>query len=335
MHVGRRWKLVIPLSVAVILGLFFWGRKTKHLSVSQDEISSCPCPFRKAFLALRDSMPWPRSFPLIAIIDSGLDQVLAEKEGVTVPWESTRSANLAVDSKSAGLWDDLFHGTGITLELAAKDNRFGMVGLLPEASVLPIRIGTKNELMGGKVPFSRLEQAFQFAAEQNARIVVLSLSDIESRWPKKRMQKLLARYQDQLLVINAAGNDKRRLIAGETCPYVPTCLQAPNLIKVGASDYHRSNFGPLVDVKIASECRQWRLSENGEPTIVTLKSTSVATPKVAAVAALLLASRALSIKDAASQITRSVKMDAELDLKAIFTNGRKSQETDPKLKSEE
>ncbi len=320
------WWSVIPLSIAAgIYGAMLWVRKSRTQTDFQDQAASCPCPFREKFLKMSGGLPHPKEFPLIAILDSGLDQVLAEKEGVSVPWEIAQQASFAADAATSGLWDDLYHGTGITLELSAKANGFGIVGLLPEAPVLPIRLGSRDEFIKRQIPFSRLEDAFYFAAKRQARIIVMSVSDIESRWPKKRMQALLKKYQDKLLVINAAGNDKRTLELGKECPYTPSCLTAPNLIKVGASDYERSNSGPLVDVSVVSECRQWRLSQGGEPVVVTLKSTSVAAPKVAAVAALMLALRPLGLAEAALHIKASTTQTGELDLETLFQSWMRAQ----------
>ncbi len=261
------------------------------LALSIDERASRPSPFRIEFQAVRRSLPVALPFPKVAILDSGLDQGLAEKEGYSVPWEWTQRASLAPEAPGVGLWDDLFHGTGLFLELGAKDNGFGLVGLIPEAPLLPVRLGTREEFTSGKIPFLRIRRAFDLAAAAEVRVVVFSLSHLESRWPKREMERLLSKYRSQLLVVAAAGNDDRELAPGADCAYVPICLEAPNLIKVGALDYSRSNRGRVVDVRVASECQQWRLAKDGTPHIVPLKSTSVAVPKVAAVAALLFALR--------------------------------------------
>lgn len=251
-------------------------------------------PFRKAFEPAKSLLPSSAVFPPIAVIDSGLDLKLADQEGRVLPWEEARRLSLAPDGDVTGMWDDLSHGTALFLELGAQANGFGMIGLIPEAPLFPIRLGTREELLSAKVPLRRLLDALELAKAKGARLISLSLSNVTSIWNKEAVSKALVGFEQDFLLIAAAGNDGLSLEYGDTCAYVPVCLSNPNLIKVGASDYHLSNHGKVIDLSLPSESTQWKFSR-GNPAagFALLKgfSSSAAAPKAVALAALVLAAR--------------------------------------------
>ncbi len=215
--------------------------------------------------------------------------------------------------------DDLSHGTGILLQLSAKRNGFGIEGYIPQAAILPIRVGNREEFYSAKVPLERIRRAFEFAKKHGIRLIGMSLSNVTSLWDKNEMQQLLEQYQNDFLILVASGNDGWNLEYGSKCTYVPVCNQADNLIKVGASDYPASNHGPVVDIWASSKVHIWK-HYRYEPRAMRVyelkqtRSTSVAVPKVLAVAALMLkANSSLSPKELKTRILSARNLKGEID----------------------
>jgi len=295
----RLWRL-IWISVAAgasLLGILF---ALRGLVVSQrmplfvepveDEKSlAAGDPFLLRMREAEKLAPASSPYPTIAVIDSGLDLELAVREGVALAEAELRSFNLVPGASR--MEDDLSHGTGLFLRLAARKNGWGTVGLVPDATVLPLRLGSGPEFESGGVPFERLDRAFALAAGAGTKIVSLSVSNVRRYWPEAGMAALLRRHAG-ILVVAAAGNDAWKLDYGDDCAYVPVCVSAPNLLKVGAKDFPRSNRGAPIELWALSRSLQWRKCGNeGKAPIYCLRevtSTSVVVPKAVALAALVI-----------------------------------------------
>lgn len=266
----------------------YWRPKADVIAFEPPEISEIEIgkhsPYQE-FIAVSTTFNPPReTLPTIAVLDSGLDLNVARREGLIA---------LQPNSKTDILTDDLSHGTGIAILVAAPLNGFGMRGLVPHNPVLPIRLGNRAEFLAGKIPFSRLKKAFEDARKQRAKIINLSASDIEANWPKLQMDELLRKYSD-LLIITAGGNDRREILYGPSCNLVPICNQAPNLIKVGAIGFDGSNWGEGIDVSVKGKVFVWhriRYSPEGVRHYRLLErwSTSLAAPVLSAAASLIWA----------------------------------------------
>ena len=286
--------IVVLVVVAMAWRFGHWARvENSSLYTLSPTKTETEIETEDAFLGiLRQKIPRRGSFPRIGVIDSGLDLALAKKEGVHFSDEDLLGLNLVERVKGAAMSDDLFHGTGLFLQLAAKRNGFGMSGLLPEAEVFPIRVGNITEFTTANLPFSRIEEAFEIAKRRKIRILSFSLSNVSSFWSQGEMDKLLAKYTADFLVVVSSGNDGWDLSYGRKCTYIPVCNRAPNLVKVGARDCVYANRGEVVDIWVDSKSFQWRRVPSKEDKVFELKevtSTSVAVPKVTAAVALLLA----------------------------------------------
>lgn len=175
------------------------------------------------------------------------------------------------------------HGTHVTGTIAAlADNRIGIAGVAPDAKVLPLRVMGS----GGEGLVSDVVQAFDRAGRLGVRVVNASLGATAYT---KALRDVIAAYPETMFVV-ASGNDGRDI---EAAPVYPCVVPLPNIICVGATDAADapasfSNRGVAsVDlhapgVKIIST---WKLFG----TYLSASGTSMASPHVAAAAALLLA----------------------------------------------
>lgn len=175
------------------------------------------------------------------------------------------------------------HGTHVTgTVVASADNGIGVAGVAPGARVLPLRVMNNT----GQGLVSDVVQAFDRAGRLGVRVVNASLG---ATTLSKALRDVVGAYPETIFVA-AAGNDGKN---ADAAPTYPCALPAANVVCVGATDPADfpaafSNFGATtVDlhapgVKILST---WKTGS-----YTTADGTSMASPHVAGVLALLFAS---------------------------------------------
>ena len=118
------------------------------------------------------------------------------------------------------------HGTGVASLAAGRvDNGAGNAGVAPDATVMPLVVGS-----GEAVSLTAAAQAIHYAADHGATV-------INGSWGGGGGASLLQEAIDYanskgVLVVVAAGNDNKNR---DTVPLYPASLHAQNLIVVGAS----------------------------------------------------------------------------------------------------
>ena len=108
----------------------------------------------------------------VAVVDSGVDATHPDLGGQVLP-----GADLTGSGASDGTTDDDGHGTGMASIIAGTGRArggTGMIGLAPEARILPVRVISRR---GQGVPSS---DGIRYAVEHGARVVNVSLGDTES-----------------------------------------------------------------------------------------------------------------------------------------------------------
>jgi serine protease len=223
------------------------------------------------------------------------------------------------------------HGTFVAGTIAeATNNRYGLTGLAYDARIMPVRVLDAT----GEGDASVIAEGVRFAVKHHARIINLSLefsSDVSASDIPELMEALRFAYRHNVTVVAAAGNE------GDTS--IPYPARAPHVIAVGATTEHGclasySNYGRHItlvapgggpDATLPSDpgCNPelppgrdiFQMTFTGSsPRAFGFPSgyegTSMATPHVAAAAALLIASRVLGPKPTPLQITARLKATA-------------------------
>lgn len=227
---------------------------------------------------------------IVAVVDDGVDGTHPDLQGQLVegyrPWTG-ETLSPSMDSSFGGS-----HGTHVAGTIAAKRDGRGVVGVAPNAKIMPIVIfefvGTRIEYIGDDL----VALGFLWAAEHGARI-------FSNSWGGKGYSITLARTIALIMrVVNgifvaAAGNSHTDEI------HYPSCY--PGVINVAASTAvdgiaYFSTRGRWItvaapgDFPILSTVPVWDRDEffDGENPYAFYRGTSMATPHVSGVIALLL-----------------------------------------------
>ncbi len=233
----------------------------------------------------------------VAVLDSGVD--------VTHPGLQNR---LVLDKQLGDVTDQVGHGTHVSGIIAAQDDGHGVVGVAPNALILPIRVIDKAPQApvrpqalqsGGFGAFlDRITKGIRLATKLQAQVMNLSMS-----WPElpdtadfSDFEKAVAEARAQgIIIVAAAGNDSTpaRVSPCQTTGVICVAAHGPD----GALS-HFSNYGSFVELAApgVSILSAWPVaiarkkgSVFGEFSGYEIKDgTSMAAPFVTGAAALLL-----------------------------------------------
>ncbi|MBD2445807.1 peptidase S8 [Nostoc sp. FACHB-152] len=216
----------------------------------------------------------------VAVIDTGITQVRDLKETKFV-----KGYDFVNDREQAT--DDNGHGTHVAGTVAqATNNKYGVAGVAYEAKLMPLKV--LSAYGGGTV--ADIAEAIKFAADKGADVINMSLGGGgESQLMKDAINYA---HRKGVVIIAAAGNESAN---GASYP-----ARYPHVIGVSSfgpdgEKANYSNYGAGVDISApggseAGKILQETIDENGQSAFLGLQGTSMASPHVAGVAALIKAS---------------------------------------------
>src|SRR5439155_17729046 len=194
--------------------------------------------------------------------------------------------------------DDHGHGTHVAGIIAARDNGFGVIGVAPEATLYAVKVLDAN----GSGSFSAVASGIVWAVKNGMHVINMSLGG--SSYSQALADAVAAASAAGVLVVSAAGN------AG-CCDTVLYPAKLPGSMAVAAVDVNdqRASFsstGVEVDVAapgvaILSTVPTGSCKLCDSSGYRTLSGTSMATPHVSGVGALLM-SRGFNNLDARAHI---------------------------------
>ncbi|HTA98470.1 MAG TPA: S8 family serine peptidase [Solirubrobacteraceae bacterium] len=220
------------------------------------------------------------------------------------------------------------HGTFVAGTIAeATNNRYGLTGLAYAARIMPVRVLDS----AGEGDASVIAEGVRFAVNHHAQIINLSLefsSDVGASDIPELIEALRYAHRHNVLVVAAAGNEGSTII--------PYPARAGHVIAVGATTEHGclasySNDGPGITLvapgggpdaslpgdpncnpELPSGRDIFQMTFTGSSPRVFgfpngYEGTSMATPHVAATAALIIAARILGPKPTVAQLTARLK----------------------------
>ncbi|WP_414542232.1 S8 family peptidase [Nostoc sp. CCY0012] len=218
----------------------------------------------------------------VAVIDTGITKVRDLQETKFV-----KGYDFVNDREEAT--DDNGHGTHVAGTIAeSTNNNYGVAGIAYEANLMPLKV--LSAYGGGTV--ADIAEAIKFAADNGADVINMSLGGSgESQLMKQAIEYA---YKKGVTIVAAAGNENDN---GASYP-----ARYPYVIGVSAFGPNGekapySNFGAGVDISAPGGSDAGKILQetidpenNGEGVFLELQGTSMASPHVAGVAALIKAS---------------------------------------------
>jgi len=242
---------------------------------------------------------------VVAVIDTGVayeEGRSGRKEGAAMPdlGGTTMADGYDFVDDDDKAWDQHGHGTHVAGTVAqTTDNDYGVAGLAFGAAIMPLRVLDAR----GRGNFADVADAIRFAADNGADVVNLSLgSFVPSREVESAVREA---YEAGTVVVAAAGNSGTRIKS------YPAAFD--HVIAVAATQYDESttfysNYGSYIDVAAPGGNTLVDQNDDGrpdgvmqetltrhkdgrtemKPTFALYMGTSMASPHVAAAAALLI-----------------------------------------------
>lgn len=242
----------------------------------------------------------------IAVLDSGVNYLQQDLIGKTAI-NKNEIKDDKIDNDHNGYIDDsrgwnFFHNNGIVIDDHGHGTHVSATivanqyGIAPKSTILPVKVTINPE---GQYSDNYLIKGIRYAADNGAKIINLSLRGVYSNMPVtiyalKEAVKY-AKTRNVLLVV-AAGNDSLDIT---NLPIYPATIESDNLITVCAvdSNFRLANFSnyskkfvdicaPGVDIVSANKKYDPIVNPKISP-YISMSGTSMATPIVSAVAALI------------------------------------------------
>lgn len=217
----------------------------------------------------------------VAVIDTGVTAVPDLQQTKFV-----KGYDFVNDKEEAD--DDNGHGTHVAGTIAqSTNNNYGVAGVAYEASVMPLKV--LSAYGGGTV--ADIAEAIKFAADNGADVINLSLGGAgESQVLKEAVDYA---YNKGVVVVAAAGNENRN-----SASYPARYPHVISVAAIGPSGEKApySNFGAGVDISAPGGSKDGQIlqetidPETGGAMFASFQGTSMASPHVAAVAAMVKAS---------------------------------------------
>lgn len=209
---------------------------------------------------------------LIAVVDTGVDYAHPDLNDGRVRTDIDRDFVHSDDDAR----DDQGHGTHVAGIIAAAANGVGTVGVLWQASILPVKVLDAQ----GSGSADQVAQGVQYAADQGARIINLSLGS--PACSQTLADAVNYAFDRGAIIVAAAGND------GSAVGYP---ARHERVVAVAATDNQDglatfSNRGPEVDVAAPGVAILSTVPGGGYQ---SFSGTSMAAPHAAGVAGLILA----------------------------------------------
>jgi serine protease len=264
------------LAAAVVAGLFGVGVNAAPATAAPVTLEDAVRADQYQLKELDVSAAWPIATGAgvtVAVIDSGVDATHVDLAGQVLPGLDL------VDSKGNGDTDLVGHGTTVSAIIAGKDDGAGVVGIAPQAKILPVRVLDQENRYDDALIVAK---GVRWAVDHGAQVINLSLGGSGSS--AALAAALDYAFAKDVVVVACTGNLSAAPSTGVWYP-----AREPGVIAVAGMDRDGDKI--------------WSGSITGPETVVTapatqlvgarpggywkVQGTSFAAPMVAATAALI------------------------------------------------
>jgi hypothetical protein len=246
------------------------------------------------FKMIGDQDAWKRTKgkgAIVAVIDTGVTVPGSKKGPVAEDLELTKFvAGYDFVNKAAEAYDDHGHGTHVAGTIAqSTNNKTGVAGIAYEASIMPLKVLSKE----GSGSSADIADAIRWAADHGAHVINMSLG---SMYPSAVMEKACDYARKKgVTIVCAAGNGFGPPVgypAGfKSCIAVSAVGPSGDIATYSSYGKQVALAAPGGDVIKSGDKKDgiWQSTVlDGKPGYYSFNGTSMASPHVAAAAALLV-----------------------------------------------
>ncbi len=250
---------------------------------------------------------------LVAIIDTGVDCAHPD-----LKCNLTDGANMT--NSATPPMDDNGHGTHVAGIIAGQGKDGGVFGVAPQVTIIPVKVLNAD----GSGNLSDVVSGIYWAMTHGARVINMSLGAPTSAAALE--QAVHKAYQAGVVIVAASGNDGENASRSGGASTVDYPGAYPWVIAVAASDRSDhiapfSSFGPAVDITAPGDGILSTVPNGYEK----MSGTSMASPHIAGVAALAVASGASGPESVKAALNTSASL---LCPKSVFRGWQCAPSTD-------
>ncbi|MCC5644274.1 S8 family serine peptidase [Nostoc sp. CHAB 5824] len=242
---------------------------------------------------------------IVAVVDTGVDYNHEDLRN-NIWTNANEIVGNSIDDDGNGYIDDNYgwnfadknnntldnngHGTHVSGAIAGENNNYGVTGIAYDAKIMPVKVLNES----GSGSYNSISKGIRYAVDNGANVINLSLGGTSSN---RTLESAIDYASSKgVIVVMAAGND------GDSSPDYPARYAYKSGIAVGAVDKNNnmpdfSNRSGTDEIAYVTAPGVKVYSSVPNNQYATYSGTSMATPHVAGVVALMLSTNS-SLTDA-------------------------------------